>query len=114
MGRARLVGTTLVDAHLHALHLGFRVHPEGPFDPPEVLERQPKLGGCGIARLRERHHSILAPFLQADSQLQPPVEVAAAPIGGRQEQQAIAVLPSIIREDAVHQFIHTLITSVAG
>src|SRR3990170_5390182 len=93
VGCARLALPGLVHARLHALHLGFRVHPEGPFDPPEVLECQPELRCRGIAWLREGHHSILAPFLQADHQLQAPVEVAAAAIGGREEQQSIAIFP---------------------
>jgi hypothetical protein len=45
----------------------------------------------GIARLREGHHSILPPFLQGDDQLEPSGEVAAAPVGWREEQQSVAV-----------------------
>src|SRR6185503_15701402 len=57
VGCARLAGASLVDAHLHALHLRLRADPEGPFDPTEVLESQTESGCAGIRLLREAHHS---------------------------------------------------------
>src|SRR2546427_1331448 len=40
-----------VHAYLNALHLRLRAHPEGPLDPPEVLECQPKGRRAGVPRL---------------------------------------------------------------
>src|SRR5688572_20400883 len=91
MRRARLGRSGLVYPHLHAFHLRLRVHPERSLDPSEVLEGQPERSRCGISRLREAHHSILPPFLQADHELQPTAEVASAPVGRGKEQQVVAV-----------------------
>src|SRR5688572_57563 len=89
----RLARASLVHPDLHALDLRFRVHPERPFDAPEVLESQPERCGCGIPRLREGHHSTLPPFLQADHELEPAGEIAPAPVGGGEKQQSVAVFP---------------------
>src|SRR5438309_2105495 len=91
--RAGLVGPHLVHAYLNALHLRLRAHPEGPLDPPEVLECQPKGGRAGVPRLGKAHDSTLPPFRQVYQQLQPAVEITALPGGRRQEQQPVAVLP---------------------
>src|SRR5688572_20911310 len=89
--RARLVRPALVHPYLHALDLRLRVHPEGAFDPAEVLESQPERRRCGVPRLRKGHHSILPRVLQADDELEAPVEVAPAPVGRGQKQQPVAV-----------------------
>src|SRR2546423_6812955 len=91
VGDARLGRPSLINAHLHTLYLGFGIHPERAFHPPEVLESQPKGGRPGIRRLRKAHHNIASSFLQADHQLEPAVEVALAPRGRREEQQAVAI-----------------------
>src|ERR1700694_845448 len=93
MRRARLVRTQLVHAHLNTFHLRLRADPEGPLDPPEVLECQPKGPRAGVPRLRKAHDSTLAPFRQVDQQLQPPVEVPALPGGRRQEQEPVPIFP---------------------
>src|SRR5439155_20716411 len=88
---ARLARASLVNAHLHAFNLRFRVHPGSPVDPSEVLESQLESGSVSVRLLREAHHNILAPFLQADDELQAPAEVALAARARGHEKQAVAV-----------------------
>src|SRR5687767_1276188 len=88
---ARLAVPGLVDPRLHALDLGLRVHPERPFDAPEVLEGQPERRRCGIPRLGKGHHSTLTPLLQVDGQLEAPVEVPSPTIGRGKQEQAITI-----------------------
>src|SRR5687768_1899112 len=98
--RARLGRSALVDAHLHAFHFRLRVDPESPFDPSEILESQPECRCRGVARLREGHHSIVPPFLQADDELEAAAEVAPAPVSGGQQEQPVAVFPrQYVRND---------------
>src|SRR3989440_10759752 len=91
VGGARLARASLVNAHLHAFNLRLRVHPESPFDPSEVLESQLESGSVSVRLLREAHHNILAPFLQADDEFHAPGEVALATGARRQEKQVVAV-----------------------
>src|SRR5687768_1935145 len=91
MRGARLARASLVNPHLHALDLRFRIDPEGPFDPSEILERQPESGRPGVRLLGEAHHNILPPLLEAHDELHAPVEVALAARARGDKQQAVAV-----------------------
>src|SRR6478736_5988074 len=86
---ARLAGASLVDAHLHALHLRLRVHPERPFDPTVVLES--KAEGSRVRLLREAHHNIAPLIRQADDELEPSIEFALAPRARGEKKQPVAV-----------------------
>src|SRR5262249_17808561 len=87
--RARLARASLVDAHLHALHLRLRVHPERPFDPTEIFESEAE--GSRVRLLREAHHNIAPLFLQAHDELHASIELALAARAGRDKKQPIAV-----------------------
>src|SRR4051794_10827530 len=91
---ARLARASLVDAHLHTLHLRLRAHPERSFDPTVVLES--KAEGSRIPLLREAHHSIAALFRQVDDQLEPSIELALTARARGDEKQAV---PIFARQD---------------
>src|SRR6185436_1175123 len=86
---ARLARARFVDAHLNALHLRLRAHPERALDPTVVLES--KAEGSRVRLLREAHHSIAPLFRQVDDQLEPAIEIALAPRARGDEKQPVAI-----------------------
>src|SRR5436853_3294669 len=71
--------------HLDILDFRLGIDSESAFHAAKVLERQPERGRPCVRRLREAHHSILAPLRQSNDQLHAPLEFTLAQ-GARRHQ----------------------------